>query len=613
LHRRDAAEATAARQHKIKPDPSSFSTITTMAKPPVQPRPDAASDERFRLLVEGVTDYAIFMLDPNGQVLTWNTGAERIKGYAASEIIGNHFSTFYPPEAKQRGLPQHELDVATREGRYEEEGWRVRKDGSRFWASVVLTALREKDGVLRGFAKVTRDLSQRREHEESLRQSEERFRLLVEGVTEYAIFMLDANGYIVTWNSGAERIKGYHASEIIGQHFSKFYPQEQIDRRWPEHELQVATETGRYVEDGWRIRKDGSRFWANVTITALRDEEGRLRGFAKLTRDLSERKRAEELEADSREREQMLEAERGARMAAQRAARVKDEFLASLSHELRTPLSAILGWTHILKAQATPKPDDLQRGIEVIERNARAQVQLIDDLLDLSRIASGRMRLDVQKVTVVDIARASIESAEPTARAKGVALESILDPMGGVVSGDPGRLQQIFWNLLSNAVKFTPAGGKVQVLLQRVNSHIELVVSDTGIGISASFLPYVFDRFSQKDSSTSRRFGGLGLGLAISKQLAELHGGSIRVSSGGEGHGSTFVVHLPLSLDTETRSDQRHPTHPVPEEPTLLPSLEGLQVVVVDDEPDARDFLQRVLREHGATVICAHSAEDALN
>ena len=319
---------------------------------------------------------------------------------------------------------------------------------------------------------------------------------------------------------------------------------------------------------GWRIRKDGSKFWANVTITALRDEGGRLRGFAKLTRDLSERKRAEALEADGAQREEMLEAERSARMAAQRAARIKDEFLATLSHELRTPLSAILGWTQILRKQGVPKPEDFHRAMEIIERNTRAQAQLIDDLLDLSRIMSGRIRLDVQQIAMVDLVRGAIESAEPTAQAKGVRLESILDPRGGTVSGDPARLQQIFWNLLSNAIKFTPKGGKVQVLLQRVNSHIEFSVSDTGIGIPASFLPHVFDRFSQKDSSTTRSHGGLGLGLAISKQLVELHGGTLQAKSPGEGHGATFIVHLPLTiLETDaSRANRVHPTYPVTEE-----------------------------------------------
>jgi len=572
------------------------------------------SEERFELLVEGVTDYAIFMLDPQGQVLTWNTGATRIKGYQPDEIIGQHFSKFYPPEAIRRHLPEHELRVAGAKGRFEDEGWRVRKDGTRFWANVVITALRDDAGELQGFAKVTRDLTQRREHEEALRQSEERFRLLVEGVSDYAIFMLDPNGYVMTWNVGAERIKGYKSHEIIGQHFSKFYPLDAVEGGWPQHELQVAAETGRFVDEGWRIRKDGTKFWANVTITSLRDEGGRLRGFAKLTRDLSERYRTEAREADESQRDDLLEAERSARMAAQRAAHMKDEFLATLSHELRTPLSAILGWTQILRKQGVPKPEDFHRAMEIIERNTRAQTQLIDDLLDLSRVMSGRIRLDVQQIAIIDVVREAVESAEPTAQTKSVRLESILDPRGGMVSGDPARLQQVFWNLLSNAIKFTPKGGKVQVLLQRINSHIEFSVSDNGIGIPASFLPHVFDRFSQKDSSTARSYGGLGLGLAISKQLVELHGGTLQAKSPGEGQGATFIVHLPLTiLETESESANRvHPTYPATEEQGTLPNLAGVHALVVDDEADARDLIQRVLQGQGATVSVASGGEEAL-
>jgi CheY-like chemotaxis protein len=252
--------------------------------------------------------------------------------------------------------------------------------------------------------------------------------------------------------------------------------------------------------------------------------------------------------------------------------------------------------------------------MEVIERNTRAQAQLIEDLLDLSRIMSGRIRLDVQQTAIVDVVRGAIESAEPTAQTKGVRLESILDPRGGTVAGDPGRLQQIVWNLLSNAIKFTPKGGKVQVLLQRINSHIEVSVSDTGIGISASFLPYVFDRFSQKDSSTTRSQGGLGLGLAISKQLVELHGGSLHAKSPGEGQGATFIVNLPLTIrDTEAEPANRvHPTHPVAEEHSMLPNLAGVHALVVDDEADARDLIQRVLQEQGATVSVVASGDEAM-
>jgi PAS domain S-box-containing protein len=568
----------------------------------------------FRLLVENVRDYAIFMLDPQGRVMSWNAGARRIKGYSAGEIIGRHFSTFYPAAAVERGHPDYELRVATAEGRFEEEGWRVRKDGSLFWASVVITAIRDEHNVLRGFGKVTRDLTHRRESEERLRQSEERFRLLVENVRDYAIFMLDANGFVLTWNAGAERIKGYTAAEIIGQHFSRFYPPDVVESGWPEHELQVATMQGRFEDEGWRLRKDGSRFWADVTITALRDESGRLRGFAKLTRDLSARRHAESLEAHGVHREEMLEAERSARIEAQRAARVKDEFLATLSHELRTPLNAILGWTQLLRSPQARKSVDLGHGLEVIERNARAQVQLVNDLLDLSRILAGQVRLDVQRVALAEVIAAAVESSQPTAHAKSIRLEKILDPRSSIVSGDPGRLQQVVWNLLTNAIKFTPKGGRVQVTLQRVNSHVEISVSDTGIGIPLTFLPHVFERFTQKDSSAGREHGGLGLGLAISKQIVELHGGSITAQSRGEGQGASFIVSLPLLLVQEepTDVDRVHPTHPVDSEHALLPDLRGLQVLVVDDEPDARELIGRILEAQGARVRSASTAEEAL-
>jgi PAS domain S-box-containing protein len=574
------------------------------------------SEERFRLLVESVRDYAIFMLDPDGLILTWNAGAERFKGYQASEIIGQHFSRFYPAEALARGLPARELKVARETGVFEDEGRRVRKDGSSFWANVVITAIRNASGDLIGFSKVTRDLTQRRAHEEELRRSEERFRLLVEGVADYAIFMLDPNGRIVTWNLGAERIKGYTASDIIGQHFSIFYPDEVVQSGWPDHELQMAAEQGSFVDSGLRVRKDGTTFWGHVTITALRDSAGHLIGYAKLTRDLTEPKRVEAVEAANHQREEMLEAERSARMTAQRATRLKDEFLATLSHELRTPLSAILGWTQLLLRDDPPKtPEAHRRGVEVIDRNARAQAQLIDDLLDLSQIMTGKTRLDLHQISFTAVVAAAVDSATPAAEAKGIRLKAMLGATQDIVSADGARLQQVVWNLLTNAIKFTPKGGQVQVLLQRVNSSVELSVSDNGIGISAKYLPQVFDRFSQNDSSTTRQFGGLGLGLAICKQLVELHGGSIRAASEGEGKGATFFVALPVSIVHQAGDDtlRVHPTTEIPAlEALLLPRLEGVQVFAVDDEPDSRELLKTLLEAQGAAVTSFASAEEAL-
>ena len=588
--------------------------MTHTDTPPPAPALQRDSEERFRLLVESVRDYAIFMLDPTGHVLTWNLGAERFKGYQADEIIGSHFSRFYPPDALARGLPAEELRVASEAGSFEDEGWRVRKDGSMFWANVVITAMRDERGSLVGYAKVTRDLTQRRNHEEALRLSEERFRLLVEGVADYAIFMLDVNGKVASWNVGAQRIKGYAADEIIGQHFSIFYPQDVVDSGWPAHELREATATGRFVDTGWRVRKDGSTFWANVTITAMRDESGKLLGYAKLTRDLTERRRAEAMQLASQERDEILDAERNARMTAQRATRVKDEFVATLSHELRTPLSAILGWTQVLLRGQAASATDQRRAIEVIDRNARAQVQLIDDLLDLSRIMTGKLRLDLRQVAIIDIVQAAIDSAAPSAATKEIRLISLLDPGRAVVNGDAGRLQQVVWNLLTNAIKFTPRGGQVQIVLQRVNSHVELSVSDTGVGIPASFLPQVFERFSQRDGSSTRAHGGLGLGLAICRQLVELHGGSIRAASPGEGLGATFSVNLPVSImQVESERERAHPTAELSDADALaMPRLDGAHVFIVDDEPDARELLLRVLVDQGATVTAFESADAAL-
>jgi PAS domain S-box-containing protein len=574
------------------------------------------SEERFRLLVESVRDYAIFMLDPNGHVLTWNPGAERFKGYRAQEIIGQHFSRFYPAEALASGLPAHELDVASKTGVFEDEGWRVRKDGTLFWANVIITAMRDAQGSLMGFAKVTRDLTQRRAHEEELRRSEERFRLLVEGVAEYAIFMLDPNGHVATWNSGAQRINGYTAGEIVGRHFSIFYPDQATDSGWPEHELQVAAEKGSFTDIGWRLRKDGTTFWAHVTITALRDDAGKLLGYAKLVRDLTDAKRIKAIEDADQQREELLDAERSARMAAQRATRLKDEFLATLSHELRTPLSAILGWTQVLlRAGASKSPEEQKRAIEIIDRSARAQVQLIDDLLDLNRIMTGKLRLELRQVSFSDVVEAAVDSAKPAAEAKGVRLKSILGAGQDTVSADGARLQQVVWNLLTNAIKFTPKGGQVQVLLQRVNSHLELNVSDTGIGISAGYLPQVFDRFSQQDTSTTRNFGGLGLGLAICKQLVDLHGGVITAVSEGEGKGATFSVQLPVSIVrlNEQSAPRIHPTAETRSgEMLTLPRLDSVHVFAVDDEADARDLLRTVLEDQGAKVTSFASAQDAL-
>jgi CheY-like chemotaxis protein len=294
---------------------------------------------------------------------------------------------------------------------------------------------------------------------------------------------------------------------------------------------------------------------------------------------------------------------------------MKDEFLATLSHELRTPLNAILGYAQLLRTGVMGQAE-LADGLEVIERNARAQTQIIEDLLDMSRIISGKVRLDVQPVNLVDVIEAAVRTVAPAADARGIRMQKILDPLAGPVSGDPNRLQQVFWNLLSNAIKFTPKGGRVQVVLQRVNSHVEVTVSDSGVGIKPEFLPYVFDRFRQADATAARRYGGLGLGLAIVKSLVELHGGSVHAASPGEGRGATFVVHLPLSLLTHDH-DSDHPGAKAVRRPgspaeQFHANLADVSILVVDDERDARELVRRLLVECDARVLTAASADEAL-
>jgi PAS domain S-box-containing protein len=557
------------------------------------------AQEHFRLLVAGVEDYAIFLLDPDGHVISWNKGAERIKGYRADEIVGQHLSVFYRPEDVKAGRPERMLETARTTGHSREEGWRKRKDGTLFWASVTLSRIEDPPGTLAGFIKITRDLTQRRQAEEILRESEERFRLLVDTVVDYAIFMLDPNGNVASWNRGAERIKGYAPSEIIGRHFSVFYRPEDVRSGHPAEELEIATREGRYEEEGWRVRKDGSVFWAGVTITAVRDSHGVLRGFAKVTRDLTSRRAGEQQRLE-------LAREQAARAEAERANQVKDEFLAVLSHELRTPLNAIVGWAHLLRSPAKLPPDQVVRGLEAIERNATIQTQIVSDVLDISRITSGKVRLAPRRIDVRDVVTAAVDTVRPAAEARRIDLGSTLPPDPVFVWADPDRLQQVAWNLLSNAVKFTPTSGRVGVTVSSQDSKVEVVVRDNGQGIRADFLPHVFESFRQADSSSSRAHGGLGLGLAIVKRLVELHGGEVRAESEGEGRGTTVIVRLPvMSVTTTSATAGEEPSAP-------MTRLDGLSVLVVEDHADSRDLLITMLTGVGAVVFSAATAADAL-
>lgn len=1073
--------------------------------------------EAFRLLVQSVEDYAIFMLDPLGRVLTWNRGAQRIKGYAATEIVGRHFSIFYGKEDLEACKPERELEVAERDGRVEDEGWRIRKDGTRFWANVVITVLRDDSGTVQGFGKVTRDLTERRMATEELRRSEERFRLLVESVGDYAIYLLDPFGKVSSWNSGAERIKGYLPSEILGRHYSAFFTAEDVAADRPELELETARSAGRFEEEGWRVRKNGERFWANVVLTALKDASGQLVGFSKITRDLTTRRAAEQIARtlleeqaaraaaehaerqikDERERykslsrrlevifegiadgitvqnrsgalifansaaarisgfssveqflqtppeevtakfelygedgrsfdvanlpsrrvfegaesaecalrvieratrrqwwtiiraspvrgpagepelavniwhdgtadrrreererflanatstltssldyEEMLrslagllvpsladwcsihlldgselknvtvahadpdrvesaqsyvakyppdpQAERGvwnvmrtgraevypevtdelfqlvakdaehlrrlrevgmksvitapiqirgrifgtislvsaqsgrsydevdkalaedlgqragsaienarlyaaerkirehleliaragavlstsldyevtlrsvvgtvlpvlgdfaffdvveeagvrrlaqafddpegdtlvkqtrfvrstgqhknldalsngatgfhpqiddawrqdvamspehlallrrlelcsmitvpmmgqreilgsltvcfgrsgrhhtadeigvveeiarrasaalvqarlfssaeaaaltatrAAAAAEAASRVKDEFVATVSHELRTPLNAILGWASLLK-NGNSDPT-LSKGLDVIHRNAQAQGKIIEDILDVSRIITGKLRLDAGLVDLVQVVKDAIDVVRPTAEAKLISIAFSSPLNQAMLIGDAERLQQVAWNLLSNALKFTDPGGSVNVAVSYRAAWVALTVKDSGRGIDPDFLPFVFDRFKQADSSTTRRIGGLGLGLAIVRHILELHGGRVSVVSEGLGRGAAFTIELPgRAVASELAQVPPPSLVAAGADPSSARSLAGLHVLVAEDEPDARDLLSIILVGAGAAVAVAASAAEA--
>jgi len=576
-----------------------------------EPRP-----EEFALLVDAVQDYAICMLDPEGSIRSWNSGASRIFGYAADEVVSSHFSLFYGPEELAAGKPGHELEVAVRDGRVEDEGWRLRKDGSRFWANTVITILRNEDGGIRGFVIVTRDLTARRAAEEHLRQNAEVFQLLVSAVRDYAIFMLDAKGNVATWNIGAQRIKQYAPAEIIGRHFSTFYTEEDKRNGKPERELAVACEQGSVEDEGWRLRKDGSRFWASVVITAVYDAQGTLRGFAKVTRDITDRKNAEETQrALTEQREARLRAEEEQRLAeasyriAQEANRTKDEFLMTLSHELRTPMTAILGWSRMLPAMSPDNPV-FQEAIDSIAAGAQLQARLIDDILDVSRIVSGKLRLVPETFEMGHVIKDSVDGMNPTAFAKQITITTSLAPDLGLIVADPTRIQQVIWNLLSNAVKFTQRNGTVRVSARRASSHIQISVRDNGEGIDPQFLPHIFEPFRQAESPQTRVHGGLGLGLSIVRYIAEAHGGTVTAESEGRGKGTTFTVTLPVRAVSESPGAVRNAFGD-----TFLhrDRLRGIEIVLVDDEVESRKMILTVLRAAGANVLPFDSASAALD
>ncbi|HZY16620.1 MAG TPA: PAS domain S-box protein [Ramlibacter sp.] len=539
------------------------------------------SEQRLQLLIEAVTDYGIFMLDAGGHIASWNSGAQKLKGWSREEILGQHFSVFYPPEAQASGWPQEELRLAALRGRFEDEGWRVRKDGSRFWANVVITALYGPGGELTGFAKITRDLTERRRHEEELRSSEERLRLLLESVRDYAIFMLGPDGLVQSWSAGAQAIEGYEAGEIIGRHFRVFYTPDDQAAGAPERELEAARAEGRVEAEGWRVRKNGSLFWANAVLAAIHGPAGDLRGFAKVTRDMSERRRLEDLEESSR------------RM---------NEFLAMLAHELRNPLAPIRNAVTIMQLESIASPV-LRNCREVIDRQLSHVTRLVDDLLDVGRLSTGKITLRKELVRLSDVVTRSVETARPLIAARRHQLE-IQQPEEAVyVNGDSTRLSQVLQNLLVNAARYTPEGGRIQLGVSVNGNLVSVVVRDNGRGIAEADLQRIFQLFMQAGNVNSAGSeSGLGIGLTLARSLAELHGGTIAATSPGLGQGSSFTLRLPVASNPrETETKDPH-----------APAVSGLRILVIDDNRDSADSATDVLRLLGNQAEAAYDGESGI-
>ena len=550
-----------------------------------------APEERFRLLVESVTDYAIFMLEPDGRVASWNAGAQRMKGFSAADIIGRHFSAFYTAEDIAAGKPRHELEQAAADGRASDEGWRIRKDGSRFWAAVVISAMRDEQGRLIGFAKVTRDLTERQAAEARLRASEEQFRMLIDRVEEYAIYLLGPTGQVVTWNSGAENIKQYTGPEIIGKSFACFYTGEDVAARKPQHNLQEAARLGRVHEQGVRVRKDGSTFEADVLITALRDDSGKLRGFSKVTRDITDQVRSRELEAE--------------KIAAERSSQAKDEFLAALSHELRTPLTPALAAASFLAENASKMPLEFGPELEVIRRNVQLEARLIDDLLDLTRISAGKIALRPERTNAHAIAREALHIARTDMTEKEQIVSEDWSAEQHHIWADPVRIQQVFWNVINNAVKFTGQDGRIDIRTWNdQEGRFCFEITDTGIGIEPDRQGRLFKPFEQGEGGVTRQFGGLGLGLAICKNLVDLHHGSIELASRGRSFGTTVTITFGVIAETVGAEDDHAPA--------LSDRATRLRILLVEDHGDTRRVLARLLTHCGHQLSVAENVGAAL-
>jgi PAS domain S-box-containing protein len=544
------------------------------------------TEDVYRKAIEDIRDYAIFLMDADGLVTSWNLGAQHILGYSEPEIVGRDASRFFTTEDRSKGVPEKELATAAASGRAEDERWHVRKDGSRFWASGVVTRVEDQTGKLIGFSKVMRDMTERN------KLTEERDRFFALSMDMLCIVHLD--GRFQRVNPAFQKVLGFSEEELLAMslfdlvhpkdHASTVTGYERLSGGEPvplmENRLRCKDETYRWV--AWSyfpVPEDGLAFGVGRDITELRriDEVLRLR--------------AEELD---------------------NANRIKDEFLATMSHELRTPLTSILGWARLLVSNKLGEKEK-ERAVHVIQRNAVAQSKLIEDLLDVSRIITGKLRIESQPVSFAAITESVVNSLRPAIDAKQLELEATIDPAAGPILGDPSRLEQIVTNLLSNAIKFTPNGGKINLNLERYDSHVRLEVRDTGVGIAAADLPHIFKRFRQVDSSNIRAHGGLGLGLAIVDYLVRQQAGTVYAESEGPGKGARFAVEFPLSPSEVISSDLDAVNLTTAPETLTEPKLKNRRILVVEDDPDTQTLIKTVLERHGADVVVADSSAVALD
>ena len=559
-----------------------------------------SAEGRYRILIEGITDYAIYMLDPNGLVTSWNPGAERFKGYNEAEILGQHFSKFYTEEDKAIGLPETALRVARESGHFEREGWRVRKDGTRFWAHVIIDPIRDPNGNLIGYAKITRDLSERRRAEEQLRHSQDQFRLLVQGVTDYALYMLDLDGHVSSWNAGAERIKGYSRDEILGHHFSRFYTEDEREAGVPSKGLQQAATAGRWETEGWRVRKDGSRFWAHVVIDAIRNDDGNLIGFAKITRDVTERKNVE----------RQLEEAREALFQSQKMEAV-GQLTGGIAHDFNNLLTVIIGGLDTI-ARSNPTDVRIRRALKMSRHAADRAAGLTSHLLAFSR----KQALEPTPSNLNTMVRDMADLLHRTLGEQ-IEVESVLSPRLWAVEIDQNQFESAILNLAVNARDAMPSGGKLTIETQntfldesytatdaevRPGQYVMISISDTGSGMSKSTLAHVFEPFF-----TTKEMGrGTGLGLSMVYGFVKQSGGHVTIYS-EEGRGTTVKLYFPRHLSSGAMPDDKI------DEPEFPSASKNEVVLIVEDNDDVRTFGVTVLSELGYQVLQAADAETALS